>query len=289
MPVGLVDNFTFTTTAIPVTNSGSLALTPEKASTTTAGIVLRPRFDTPLLSSFSVSVDFYDIKISNVISTIAGNTALAKCYNQDGTNPTYSAANPFCALVSRDATGGISNVALPYLNLGGLKTRGVDLQLDWTARLGDLGSLGPAVFTLNSVVSYLDSYQIKNLPGENFREFRGTIDGTNALPLPKWRYTTTANLTLGNVDLGARWRHLDSMKDVTSVISPNAVAAGVPNYDVFDITARITVNEDFQLRLGVTNVTDKQPLTVGGQLGSTLPGTYDILGRSFYVGVKTKF
>ena len=289
VPTALVDSYNFTTVAIPVTNSGNLALDPEKASTKTAGIVLRPRFASPLLRNLSLSVDYYDISISDVISTVAGNTALAKCYNQDGSNPSFDAGNTFCGLIARDQTGGITNVALPYLNLGGLKTRGIDVQLDWSVLLGSLGNGGDARVSINTLVSYLDSYQIKNFPADAFQEFAGTIDATNSLPLPRWRYTTTGNLTLGAVDVGLRWRHLNAMRDVTSIIRPASPAAGVPSYDLFDLTGRIAVNERFQLRAGVTNLFDKKPLVVAGTPGNTLPGTYDVLGRSFYVGFKARF
>ncbi len=57
-----------------------------------------------LFSNFSVSVDYYDIDISNVIAPIAGGTAMSKCYNLDGTNPTYDPANPFCAALRRNPT-----------------------------------------------------------------------------------------------------------------------------------------------------------------------------------------
>ena len=289
VPTSLVDSYNFTTVAIPVTNAGNVGLSPESATTKTVGVVLRPRFASPLLSNISVSVDFYDIAIKDVISTVAGNTALAKCYNQDGTNPTYSAANAFCSLIQRDATGGISNVALPYLNLGGLKTRGIDVQLDWSVRLGAFGDLGDAKFSINTLVSYLDSYKIKNFPGEAFAEFAGTIDATNSLPLPKWRYTTSANFTLGKADLGLRWRHLASMDDVTQVIRPASPAPGVPHYDVFDLSGRLAVTKAYELRAGITNLFDKQPLVIAGTPGNTLPGTYDVLGRSFYVGAKVRF
>ncbi|MFD1952181.1 TonB-dependent receptor domain-containing protein [Sphingomonas arantia] len=289
VPTALVDNYNFTTVAIPVTNSGNLALSPEKATTKTAGIVLRPRFQSPLLRGLSLSVDYYDISITDVISTVAGNTALAKCYNQDGSNPTYDAANTFCGLITRDQTGGITNVALPYLNLGGLKTKGIDVQLDWSLDIASLANGGDVRFSLNTLVSYLDSYQVKNFPTDAFQEFAGTIDATNSLPLPRWRYTTTGNLTLGKADIGVRWRHLNAMRDVTSVIRPASPAAGVPSYDLFDLTGRIAVNERFQLRAGVTNLFDKAPLVIAGTPGNTLPGTYDVLGRSFYMGFKARF
>ena len=37
----------------------------------------------------SLSVDYYDIDITDVIGPISGGTALSKCYNLDGSNPSY--------------------------------------------------------------------------------------------------------------------------------------------------------------------------------------------------------
>jgi outer membrane receptor protein involved in Fe transport len=288
VPAATVDSYSLLTAAAAATNTGNIDLDPETAITYTAGAVVRPGFSTPWASGLSLSVDFYDIKIRDVISTVAGNTALSRCYNLDGSNPGYSAANPFCALLSRDAAGQINNIALPYLNLGGVKTRGVDIQVDYTLDLGAVNVVQGVRLSMNSVFSYLDSYQVQGLPGTPFQEFRGTIDYTNSLPLPRWRWLSTASIGYEGFDLGFRWRHLNAMRDVSSVIS-TVVAAGVPAYDVFDVTGRIAVNERFSLRLGVTNIGDRQPPVVQGTAGFTLPGTYDIIGRSFYVGVTTRF
>ncbi|RZM25124.1 MAG: TonB-dependent receptor, partial [Sphingomonas sp.] len=270
------------------TNTGNIDLNPETAQTYTAGVVVRPKFASPWMSGLSFSVDFYDIKIRDVISTVAGNTALSRCYNLDGSNASYSTANPFCTLISRDAGGQINNIALPYLNLGGVKTRGLDIQVDYALDLGEINVVQGAKLSLNSVFSYLDSYQVQGLPGTPFQEFRGTIDYTNSLPLPRWRWLSTANVSYDGFDLGFRWRHLNAMRDVSSVIS-TVVAPGVPAYDLFDVTGRIAVNDRFSMRMGVTNIGNRQPPVVQGTAGFTLPGTYDIVGRSFYVGVTTRF
>jgi outer membrane receptor protein involved in Fe transport len=288
IPAATVDSYSLLTAAAAATNTGNLTLDPETATTYTVGAVLRPGFSSPWASGLSLSVDYYDIKIRNVISTVAGNTALSRCYNLDGSNPTYSTANPFCTLISRDTSGQINNIALPYLNLGGIQTRGLDIQVDYALDLGAVGVAEGLKLSMNSVFSYLDSYQVQGLPGTPFQEFRGTIDYTNSLPLPRWRWLSTAGIGYNGVDVGVRWRHLNAMRDVSSVIS-TVVAAGVPAYDVFDITGRITVNDRFSLRLGVTNVGDRQPPVVQGTAGFTLPGTYDIIGRSFYVGVTSRF
>jgi outer membrane receptor protein involved in Fe transport len=284
VPVALVDNYNFTTTGIAIQNSGNRDLDPENATTKTLGLVWRPQFGTPLLSNFSFSVDYYDIKVKKIIATIDGVTALSKCYNQDGSNPTYDAGNAFCQLIARDATGGVNSIALPYLNLGGIKTSGIDFQADWAMDLGGAGRI-----SVNALVSYLDSYKRATFQNSAFQEFRGTIDAAQFLPLPKWRSVLTTNYTIGKVDFGLRWRFTQKMRDVTSVTRPTAPAAGVPNYSLFDLNGRFKINDSYTLRAGITNLFDKKPPVVGGTLGLTQAGTYDVLGRSFYVGMRARF
>lgn len=289
VPTAIASNYIAQTVAVPATNTGNLGLREESAVTKTIGVVFSPRINSSWFSNLSLSVDFYDIKIKNVISTVAGNIALNRCYNIGGFNAGYSASDQFCQLISRSSlTGEVTNVALPYLNLGGLKTRGVDVQLDWTIALDELGVGSDSSLALKSVVSYLDSYQRKDLPGTNYFEYAGTIDYTNTLPLPKLRWLNSATLTMGKVDLGVRWKHMNAMKDVTTAINSASTVAGVKAYDTFDFTGNLRVTEKFDLRLGVTNLTNKQPYNIGGTPSQTLPDIYDIVGRSFFVGFKAK-
>lgn len=295
VPAPIIDLFQYTTVAIASATSGSTALIPETADTITVGAVLTAPFDSPWLSGFSVSVDWYDIRIRDVISQVSAVTTLNKCYNLDGSNPSYDPANAFCSLISRDATGGISIVLTPYLNLGGLRTRGIDVQADWRLNLAETIGV-PGRLHLNAAVSFLDHYRVQILPGAPFVEYAGTIDGTQAavtppigLPLPKYKIFGNLSYSVGPATLGFRWRHLPSMRDVTSVTRPASPAPGVPSYDIFDLNGRWDIGDNFQFTLGVTNLFDVDPLVVGGTLGQTQPGTYDIIGRSFYVGVTTRF
>ena len=238
VPGAIVDTYQYTTVAIGVINSGNTDLTPEEADTMTFGFVCEPEFDKPLFSNLSLSVDYYDIDISNVIAPIAGGTALSKCYNLDGTNPTYDPANPFCAALRRNpTTGGVDTVAAPYLNLGGLRTSGIDAQIDWKI------PVGPGSLDLNILANFTDSYETQLLVGSAWQEFAGTIDGTQngGIPIPDWKTLTSLTYRLPSFEGGVRWRHLPEMKDVTSVTRPASPAPGVPSYDLFDVTLRLQI------------------------------------------------
>ena len=286
VPSQIVDSYQYTTVAIGAINSGNTDLTPEEADTMTFGAVYKVEAESGVFSNFSVSVDWYDIDIENVIAPIAGNTAMNKCYNLDGSNTTYDPANPFCAAIRRNAlTGGIDVVAAPYLNLGGLHTTGIDAQIDWRI------PAGPGSLDLNILASFLDSYEVQLLQGSAWQEYAGTIDGTQngGIPLPDWKALTSLIYRMEKFEGGVRWRHLPDMKDVTSVTRPASPAAGVDAYDLFDVTLVYKFNDNILVRGGVNNVADEEPPIVGGTIGQTQPGTYDILGRYYYVGVQLGF
>jgi iron complex outermembrane recepter protein len=292
VPAALLDSYVFPTNAITSQSSGSTALEPETADTYTAGLVWRPAFEQPLLSTLSFSVDWYDIKVDKVISTVSAITALSKCYNLDGSNPGYSVDNVFCQQVVRDPSNGqILVTKTPYLNLGGLKTRGVDIEANWGFGLGAVGlddRFGR--LALRSLVNFLGSYEVATVPGSAFQEFKGTIDGTLAtgLVLPKWRSRTSLDYTVGPANLGLTWRHIPSMHDVTSVTRPTSPAPGTESYDEVDMSVGWSVNPHLELRGGISNLFDRQPVEIAGTPGLTQAGTYDIVGRSFFVSVKSR-
>jgi outer membrane receptor protein involved in Fe transport len=189
-------------------------------------------------------------------------------------------------VIHRNATtGGIDTVAAPYLNLGGLRTNGIDLQLDWRI------PVGPGSLDFSVLANFLESYEVQLLQTSPWQKFEGTIDGTQngGIPLPDWKTLTSLMYRMEKFEGGVRWRHLPEMDDITSVTRPASPAPGVPAYDLYDLTLVYKFNEKIQARGGVNNITDEEPPIVGGTIGQTQPGTYDILGRYFYVGLQLGF
>jgi iron complex outermembrane recepter protein len=197
IPGAVIDSYIFPTTATAGVSHGNPALQPEVADTYNLGLSWTSNASSPLLSNMSASIDYYNITINKVISVVPGLTALSKCYNLDGSNPSYSLTNQFCELLHRDASGLLETIETPYLNLGGLKTEGIDFQFAWSLTLGELGgrsSLPGRVF-VNSGIGYLKKYAIQTLPGSAFQDY----DGTNTIAatytvsqtFPRWKALTT--------------------------------------------------------------------------------------------------
>ncbi len=290
VPNAVINSYQTNVTQVAAYQSGNTNLTPEKADTYTIGGVFTPHVASPWLSGLSASVDYYNIKINNAIAYIPVTLSLSKCFNGDGSNPTYSQSNYYCSLIGRDPnTGGITNALMPYLNIGGYRTAGIDVQVDWSVRFADIGlGNGTTKFGISSVVNYLDSYKVQNQPGSPFQEFAGTIGGSNPT-LPRWRSTTS--FTLGNSTISGllRWRHIGGMGDVSHVTNPKSTIAGVPAYDYFDLSFRVEATKRVGFRFGINNLFDRDPPVVSGVLGQTDNGTYDVLGRTFYLSATARF
>jgi iron complex outermembrane recepter protein len=288
IPAAAIDTYQFPTTATGGVLSGNLGLTPEKAKTYNFGAIFNSRSSSPWLSDLSLSVDYYNIKIRNVIGTVPGLTSLSKCYNLDGSNPSYANANIFCQQLTRNAQGQLDLISQKFLNLGALDTDGIEVQFNWGVKLSAMGiGDGTGKVYVNSAIGWLNHYKRQTLPGSPVQDFGGT--STIGLSLPKWKALTTFGYRSDKVGLGLRWRYQGSQNDITSVTTPATPAIGVKPYSLIDLFGSLKVADKFELRAGITNLFDKGLRIVSSSQNLTDVSVYDAVGRSFYVGVKFGF
>jgi iron complex outermembrane receptor protein len=294
VPLSVIDAHKFAGTSVQSDVAGNPDLMEEVSDTYTAGLVWRSRFDTPLLSRLSASVDYYNIKLADAIGLITGDVIAQRCFNGQGdANPTYDPNNFYCKLINRGPSGGFATIKTPLLNLGGYRTSGVDLQIDWGADLAALGAPeGAGAISLNLLVSYMDKYQIQTLPGGPFVDYAGTIGNaqisSDAMSHPKWKAVTSLGYRVGPLDLSLRWRWVEAMGNSSNVGAATATARGVKAMDYFDLSGRYRLTDKAELRGGVLNIADRQPPAWTGE-SATDVALYDMLGRRFYLGVNVKF
>lgn len=276
--------------------SGNRNLESEEASTWTAGVVMRAPSDSALLRDLSLSVDFYNIKITNAIAPTDALTVYSKCFNADGSNPGYSLNDPggYCSLIHRDAVSGDrQSVDTPFVNTGGIKTQGTDVELTWRAALADMGmASAPGRFSADIVMTFLDYFKTQATNTAPFLDSVGTLNQGGQY---RWRSFTTLGYSFSSFDVGLNWLHLPSAGPAQKVQSPTTRILGVPSYDLFGLQGAWNVTSTLSIRAGVDNVFDKEPPVVGANpgvnnaMGSTSPGYYDVLGRRYYVGAKARF
>jgi outer membrane cobalamin receptor len=278
---------------------GNTDLTVEEAKTWTLGAV----FTGPgKLENLTASIDFYSIDISNAIATLDATFVYSKCFNADGvSNPTYALhdAGGYCDKITREVnTGERSLVDAPYANSGNLTTRGVDIGVNWTKDIGDSGSS----FYINSLLTYLDQFDIQDAAGEPILDVRDTLSTTYYGAQYKYKLNNTFgyNFSGGKASLGLNWRYLPSIRSETATRNPATTQHGADKYQVFSMFARYSINDRLEFRGGIDNLLDEDPEIVearpaaGSFAGDTNSDVtradyYDILGRRAYIGLKMSF
>ena len=271
---------------------GNLNLEPETADSFTVGFVFQPTF----VEGLSLTVDYFDITVEDVISTIAPTITLAECLN------TGNAV--FCDKIERDSQGTLwllpeGRIESLNLNIGGLDTSGYDIEVAYSRPIGDMGSLS---FRLNGTL--LDELVTEPIAGSGsigLYDCVGLFGPTCGTPNPEWRHLARLTWqTPWNLDLSLGWRHFDAvdidlaqsnplLADTFSPFDDKLVAR-----DYLDIAGSWTFAESYTVRLGVNNVLDDDP-PLSGQVGSgagngnTYPQVYDALGRYVFMGLTAKF
>lgn len=269
---------------------GNRALKPETADTWTAGFVLTPR----ALRNFSVSVDYYNIKVQDYISQIDATLIISQCA---ATGDAY-----FCNLFNRDPRSGAIFGQNGYIvsttqNTGYLKTSGIDVNVDYAFGLGSMGR-----FSINMVGTWLAEQVAQPLPGLGSYDCKGLFGYTCGQPSPEWRHVARFTwMAPSDTAVSLSWRYIGGTK--LSSLSDNSFLAGTPSvinskidaYNYLDLAVTQSVGEQFQLRMGVNNLLDKDPPAIAAGIlsafgnGNTYPGVYDSLGRTIFVGATVNF
>ena len=285
---------------------GNIGLTPEKARTITAGIVLRTPGMTDV-GRFALTVDYYNIRIKQAIAPATSQYVYQECFNANGTNPNYDVNNEFCQLILRRPNdGGWVSTTAQYRNLGLVSTSGFDATLDWAIPAPGIGG-EEGSFGITTNFTYLQKYDFQLTASSPVLDYANSSGTVNVLTPPfgsqfRWKTFTTASYDFGPGSIALSWRHLPKTRNVAKVLSPTSTVQDTPAYDWFGLSARYQAADQVELRAGVDNLFDKQPPRVGvntqttGRVGAyntasgqTDPGAYDVIGRSFYVGATLSF
>ncbi|HSV04076.1 MAG TPA: TonB-dependent receptor [Phenylobacterium sp.] len=284
---------------------GNPNLQAEKADTYTIGVVLRPHW----VPGLDVSVDYFNIKVANLISSLPALTAI-DCFN----NGTPAA----CSLFHRDPATGILFGQTGFVNAietntGFLQEKGVDIAANYHANFSDwgLGDYGGLAFNFNG--TYTQHYVLQPTTGGGTFDCAGLYGPVCSSfatggPTPKWRHKLRVTWTTPwPLELSAQWRYISRVAFDGNQSNPflntpgvvNVVDAHIPAVSYFDLSGTWKVRDTITLRAGVNNVFDKDPKILDSNVfpasgppfgnGNTYPGTYDALGRFAFVGITADF
>jgi outer membrane receptor protein involved in Fe transport len=225
-----------TSTQINVTTAGNPNLDVERASTYTLGGVFAPA---DFLPGFSLTVDYFNIKVKDAISAPAQTDILSGCYSA-ALNPTF-ADNAFCDLIQRNPLNGSLNgagetpgVILSSSNLGVIQTAGIDFGVNQRLPLVELGLSGnPGTISFGFNATWLDYYQFQATPNAINRDCTGYYSaGGCQNPRAEWRWNGRVSYTRDKFDISLLWTHVSpvSLEPFRATRLPGNVAQpGGPN------------------------------------------------------------
>jgi len=281
---------------INVLTGGNPELGPEIADTWTLGVVWQPTF----IPTLRVSLDYYDVKMEDTVSSNSVNDVIDGCYNTSrNSGLTF---NEFCQLIGRSTSNGTLNgvesagIALLSSNLGKERVSGWDLAANYRIELGDYGYDNAGRIDLSVNGNIVTKNEGQPTPSSINRDCVGYYSTSCGEPRLKQRWTSRATWSLNDYAVSLQWRHLDGATVEPGTGSWYAPYASIDNYNYFDLSARWDLTQSVRLTATVNNLLDEAPPEVGSNIGTTasnngntFPQTYDAIGRYYTVGLRLKF
>lgn len=287
---------------------GNPDVQPEEATTLTAGFVYQPDSSNALLSGFSGTLDWYSIKIEDMIAVEGGITVYLECLGES-TNPSGSLDHPACQRITRNPTsGGLQAVDVSYNNTGFTEINGFDLGLNWN---GDLATLGlesiPGSLSASLTTNFTTKFQTQASPNSPVYEWKGSLGPGPETSLNQgayeYRIFGSFSYLVNDYNVNLRWRHLpkaDAPQQVIAGDNGSPFVGAEEDYNIFDLSASWAISDTYLLRIGIDNLFDTDAVITGRQTdfqgnrptsgaGTTLPGFYDPLGRRWFLGMTAEF
>ena len=252
------------------------------------GLVYSPSY----VDGLNVTLDWYDIRISNSISAITSDDVLDDCY--------LRGIGSACAAFQRDANGQVINLVHTLTNRGRTETEGYDFGFTYRLPKFTIGS-----FTLRTDTNYVSKFNTE-LGGDN-----PTIYSVGQYST--WRVRSNVSLDWDYKNFGATWglRYYSGLKedcvfnvnggpecDLPDYVSPGQGitpkrSTGAIAFN--DASVRWTAPWNGTFSLGVNNIFNREgPLYYTassnsiGNSGFVYNPSYDN-GRFFYLRYNQKF
>ncbi|MBY0562600.1 MAG: TonB-dependent receptor [Hyphomonadaceae bacterium] len=259
---------------------GNPDLSPETSETVTYGLVFTPR----ALPNLVVSIDYFDIRIEDTITTFGPENTLNACY--------FNSDAAACSRIFRGPTGslwiGEGFVQDLNINIGGLSTVGIDINANYSIDVGNLGAV-----SFNLVGTMLDELITTPGPGIEAYDCVGFFGSVCGTPNPEWRHRFRVGWETpwSGIELAGTWRYYGEVDLFRG--NEARIDYHFDEEHYLDLAVRWPILENTVIRAGMNNVLDNDPPisasvgTTGN--GNTYPQTYDSMGRFVFVGATASF
>lgn len=254
-----------------IVSGGNPDLRPETSNSLTLGAVFRPHF----LPGFDMTVDYWNIEISDVIASFGMSDVYRLCTDL----PTID--NVFCQSIERDPVTHLATRMETFLvNAQEMEARGVDIGVNYRKRLGG-GTLGIGVKG-----TYLIKYMLHTTPGLT----AGDVQYDGAYSNPRFRGTMLISYATDQFDFSLNTRFVGATK---YAVGPTVTAEAYPDNSIpsrtyNDVSVGFRVNDSLRIMAGVENVLNIDP-PIFPYVNYGAGGRYDVMGRYFFTSVNMKF
>lgn len=247
-------------------------LSPEKSKSYTLGLILEP------MRGLNMTLDYYNIKISNLIVTRAGNDpSFVPDWVRGAAVPTTVSAGGTAVTTATPIVGPILYGASPYINAGSTKTHGIEADVRYRWRLAnDLGTISANLSAAHTFGYETEvagtSYQLAGTQGPS------SVGG--ATGNPKDRAQFTLGYSRGPLDVTATLNYtggfstIDPSHDAVDCASTGFNVGGrayyqgkvqpdwlceVPSFTTTNLNVQYKLSQNLTLRAAILNLFDKQP------------------------------
>ncbi|UAL12598.1 TonB-dependent receptor domain-containing protein [Caulobacter segnis] len=266
----IVDPQTNSSVYVLTNGGGNANLTPETAKTFTTGFVYSP----PSLPGFNISVDYFDIDINNVITTVSAQDIVTRCANGN---------TDMCSRVTRDSSGTITRIVSTYVNLANYKTDGVDAEISYATNLDRLIPDAPGRIRARWLMTWVNSLTTND--GVSKIEYVKSQGYSFGLGTPKTRMTAALDWAGEVFSANVRARYISPGNYNNTV---DLVNGHIKAYTYVDLGVQARLPEirghEIELYANATNLFDKDP-----PIGSLYSPYYDVIGRYVTVGARMRF
>ena len=267
---------------------GNKNLKPEKSTSFSFGVVFEP------VKNFTTSIDYWNIELKDAISSldpssIFNNTAkygsrIVRCSQL---TPAQLASNDLASICGGVSPGidPIAYVSNTLENLGGVKTSGLDLGINYALPTG----VGRFTFTLDG--TYILKYDYQREPDGEWIKNAGVY--ADSSPVLRWQHVASVSWAKGPylTTLTNRFKSGYEDKNANAGVDPEYYQR-VKAYSVLDLALTYSGVKNLSVTAGIKNLENKNPSFSNQddtfQVGYD-PRISDPYGRQYYLRAGYKF
>ena len=257
-------------TIYPFTYTSNPDLKPEQSKNTTFGFVYSPSW----APGVDLSLDWWKIELEDAISEFSASYILDQCYDKG--------VSAYCDLVTRNAEGTITNLVIKPLNVGQQRMEGYDFAAHYRLPQTAYGE-----FTVSLDATYVTRNESK-VDDDSAWESNNGIYWQSS---PNWRLRGSVGLDWRYGNLSANWslRYYSGMQDYEWGQNDDGSYNHIAATAFHDLQVAYQLPWNATVRLGASNLFDKDPPVVMGAFANSFDPAYSIPGRYTYLQYTQRF